>query len=561
MRSMTRQIRLWLALCSIVFITSLGFAQSSNSGDIRGTVTDASGAIIPDAKVTVKNVDTGVTHVYITDPDGIYDTASTLPGNYEITFTKDGFQQLTRGPITLGATIITVDGHMVLGEVSQQIVVTGDASQLQTEAAEQSTTLEYQSLVQLPQVGQDWSNLVVTLPGTSGRQTANPGIGVSVNGNLPFYSNFLSDGVSVTLPHSANLDTATFETLAEVKIDTSTFSAQYGIGGAVFNQITKSGSNAWHGAAYEYFQNDALNARSYFDAPNQAIPKLRYDNYGGAVSGPVRKNKMFAYFNLDRTANHSQHSGFVTLPTDDERDGKFEAILGGPVLDASKNPVINPCTGDPVLENQIFDPSTQTTVNGQVCRFPFAHNEITKLDQVAKNLQQYYPSSNRPGLSNNYYYLSPATSTAQRLFGKIDYDLSQKNRLTGTVVERNTNQPTQSEFPCPINCQWEDFTDYSGRISDVWTISNSVVNRGLTMDSTGKRVCMCRGRKGWEFPTRVGLKYAKADMLPQIAISGGVGTCCRHSQPKHSGNLRAECFPAFRYRNLDHRETHSELWR
>jgi hypothetical protein len=105
---------------------------------------------------------------------------------------------------------------------------------------------------QLPQVGQDWSTFAILLPGTAGapsssQGTINPGTGVAVNGNMPFYSNFLADGASTTLPHSANVDVSTFETVAEVQISTSSFSAQYGIGGAVFNQISKGGTNKFHG--------------------------------------------------------------------------------------------------------------------------------------------------------------------------------------------------------------------------------------------------------------------------------------------------------------------------
>ena len=124
------------------------------------------------------------------------------------------------------------------------------------------------------------------MPTASGN-SGDPGIAISVNGNLPFYDNFLQDGASTNLPISANVDIATFETIQELQISTSTFSAQYGIGGAVFNQITKSGSNSWHGAGYEYFQSDQLKADSYnFSSTPQPKPFLRYDNYGAAVGGP-----------------------------------------------------------------------------------------------------------------------------------------------------------------------------------------------------------------------------------------------------------------------------------
>src|ERR1035437_6066815 len=535
MRFLKTVFQLGLVLCFATCFTTLTFAQSSNSGDIRGTVTDSSGALLPDTKVSVKNVDTGVTNEFTTNSDGLYDTVSTVPGHYLITFTKAGFQQVVRGPLTLGATIITIDGHLDVGNVSQQVIVTGEAPLLQTENGEQSTTLEPEALVELPQVGQDWQNFVITLPGTSGYSTlpsgvANPGIGAAVNGNLRYYNNYATDGVAITMPHSGNAATAVLETLTEVKIDTSTFSAQYGIGGAVFNQITKSGTNTWHGALYEYFQNDALNARSYFSAPNKAIPFLRYNNFGGAVSGPVLKNKLFVYFNLDQRSKHSQNFGFETLPTLAERTGDFSAILGGPALDAKGSQQINPCTGQPILQNQIFDQSTLTTVNGKPCRQPFPGNKITNLDPVANALQAYYPTPTYNTLSNNYYYLAAEINSAQKLFGRMDYDLNEKHHITGTAVEQNTNNPSIGEYPCPVGCQLENITFDSTRISDVWTISHRVVNQanfGFTREGNW----YIPETLGLGIPAKIGLQYAKADLLPQTSVSGGIGTCCDGLSP------------------------------
>src|SRR5262249_16937872 len=150
-----------------------------------------------------------------------------------------------------------------------------------------------ETMQKLPNVGQNWGNFMKLLPGSSGAPSSsqgasNPGIGIAVNGNLPFYANFLADGASSVLPHSPNADISTFETLAEVQVQTSTFSAQYGIGGVVFNQISKGGTNGFHGAAYEYIQNNYFNARSFF---SPRVGNLRYHNFGGAVSGPIVKNK------------------------------------------------------------------------------------------------------------------------------------------------------------------------------------------------------------------------------------------------------------------------------
>jgi hypothetical protein len=257
----------WFMVALLVFGSAACFAQSTNSGDIRGTVTDSSGALVPNATVSVLNVDTGISKDFITNNDGVYDTSSIVTGNYTVTFSGQGYEKLVRGPITLQVGNTTLNAQLRIGATSQQVTVTADVPLLQTESGEQSTTFDSKSMSQLPQVTQDWENFMILLPGASGvvggsQGSSNPGQEVAVNGNLP-YSNILADGASTTLSHSQNANPAVFETVAELQVNTSAFSAQYGIGGVIFNQITKGGTNQFHGSAYDYLQNDALTAYSY----------------------------------------------------------------------------------------------------------------------------------------------------------------------------------------------------------------------------------------------------------------------------------------------------------
>ena len=126
------------------------------------------------------------------------------------------------------------------------------------------------------------------------------------------YFNIMADGGSVILPHSDNFDVAIFETVQEVQIQTSTFSAQYGIGGAVFNQISKGGTNQWHGAGYEYLRNNFFNSRNTF---SPAVSLSRWDNFGASIGGPTIKNKMFFYFNVDKIINNGGSYPFSSFPT------------------------------------------------------------------------------------------------------------------------------------------------------------------------------------------------------------------------------------------------------
>src|ERR1700761_2389547 len=154
----------------VIALTLVGvasFAQNTNSGDIRGTVTDATGAVIPGATVKIDDVDKGISHTYTTDGAGLYDSGSIVPDHYLITVTAPGFQTLVRGPITLRAETVAIDAPMTVGAAQQQVVVKTDVPLLQTENGTQSQTLESKELMQLPQVGANWENFIQLLTGAS----------------------------------------------------------------------------------------------------------------------------------------------------------------------------------------------------------------------------------------------------------------------------------------------------------------------------------------------------------------------------------------------------------
>jgi hypothetical protein len=168
---MWKTIRLFMAVSLLALSAAGGFAQSTNSGDIRGTVLDSSGAPVAGATITLANIDTGETKDFITNESGIYDTVSTRPGNYNLTFTKEGFKQVTHGPVVLQVSVITVDATLQVGQVSVVVHVedTG-APLLQTESGQQGTILEGKTINELPQIGagitgNDWANFAVLLPG------------------------------------------------------------------------------------------------------------------------------------------------------------------------------------------------------------------------------------------------------------------------------------------------------------------------------------------------------------------------------------------------------------
>jgi len=522
---------IWALLC-LLCAAGAGFAQNTNSGDIRGTVMDTSGAAVAGAKVTLANIDTGEVKDFVTNSNGIYDTVSTRPGNYTLTFSKEGFKKTTHGPIVLQVSIITVDATLEVGKVSETITVedTG-APLLQTESGQQGTIMEAKIINELPQIGagitgNDWANFNIFLPGASsapsqpsseGSGAYNAGDAISINGNLPNYANFLADGATVVLPVSGNVDNSIFESISEVQITTSSFSAQYGIGGAVFNQISKSGSNSFHGSAYEYWQNDVLNAANFFLNPStgeKVRPSVRYNQWGGSVGGPIIKNKLFFFFVRDKISNNgSGNLHTSTVPTLAERG------MG------TANPGQFDFGGQPT----IYNPAT-AGVGGT--RTAFANNIIPAgmVDPVALKVLNFYPLPNAGGPNatvNNYVLTSPSSNPNLRYFGRIDYDLTKDNRLTFSITAKNNPGENFNQWQCPINCFSGDIDGYNVQLSDTWTISSTLVNE-FRMGYTKQGNWFVPQSLGFNSASTLGLQYAKADIFPTFNISG---TCCTQLSP------------------------------
>jgi hypothetical protein len=545
--------RFALAFCLLVGMAKPVLSQSRNTGEIRGTVADTSGAVVAGATVTLSNIDTGETKDFVTNQDGIYDTVSTPAGNYKITFTANGFKKVVLGPFTLNVDVITENASLEVGAVTETVVVTeAGVPLLDTETSHMGTIWEARTIGVLPQIGagitgNDWANFNILLPGAAGSPTApgaegsgsyNAGDAISINGNLPNYANYLQDGGVVQLPVSNNVDNTLFEAVSEVQVTTSSFSAEYGIGGAVFNQITKSGTNSFHGSAYEYWQNTILNAAPHFPTPTgpggafepQQAPKFRYDEYGGSVGGPIIKNKLFFFFVVDKIySNGAAGATLGTTPTLAET-GQGTAHPGA--FDFS-------APGLPTL----YDPASCATPGCTRTSFAAENtgslagvNAIpaNRVDPVALNiLQSFYPAPNAgaPGvLSNNFSTILPTPNPNLRFFGRLDYDLSAKNRVSFSISQKNNPGVNKyGPFPCPINCFSGDIDGYNAQITETWTISPSMVNE-FRMAYTKQGNWFVPQSLGFNNETKLGLQYAKADVIPQINI-GGPGLCCSGLAP------------------------------
>ena len=503
--------------------------QSRQSGEIRGTVIDESQAAIPGVTVTITNVLTDVSQKLTTDVTGVYEAPFVQPGEYSITFAKDGFRTYVRKGIVLHVETIKVDATLTVGMVTESVSVTASAPLVQTENAEKSLTLTQQIVLDSPNVGRSWDYLLGLVPGVSGGGNEQAtGQGIGVNGQQSYQSNWQIDGGVAMLGASQNPDILQppLETIEELDFNTANFGADHGNGLSVFNVTTKSGTNRFHGDVFEFVENDKLNARNFFD---EAIPNypLRWNEYGFNLGGPIKKDKLFFFGSFQNNPNISNSPSYYTFPTDDIKNGNFSAFLGGPVLDNNGNPVISPCTNQPILQGQLYDPSTTTTVNGNVCRSPIPGNIITgQMDKVALNIQKYFPepllSSTGDDIYNNYPFEASYNVFTKWVNGKIDYNLSPAHRLAGSFMLVHNNTVVGDPI-CDVECSgWHQY-DIQGQITDIWTVSAAKINE-LRFSFTREHGVGVEQSFGKGFPAQLGLANPAGDLFPQVSIEGVFST-------------------------------------
>lgn len=501
------------------FLTFLGtqaFGQNRSAGEIRGTVTDSSGAVVPGAVVTVTNTATGVTHRTTTGGAGFYDAPSLLPGEYRIVFSKEGFKEYVRSGIVLHVETITVNAAMQLGSLSQSVTVQGAAPLVQTDTSDVKERVTDQAITEMPNVNREWFYLTGLLPGgnpgTQGQEIGGPSTGggnVGLNGAPSYESNWLVDGGADTMPAGQNPDilVVPIEDIAEVDMITSNASAEFGNGLSVFNVITKSGTNQWHGSVFEFVQNDKLNARNFFA---QTRTPLRWNEFGGTFGGPIKRDKAFFFFSYQRNPTDTWSPTFYTYPTQAMRGGDFSA---------------------PGLPT-VYDPSTLTLINGNWVRTAFLGNQVplNRIDPVAAKIQNYFPVPNLPGVFNNYYYVARSPLRTTYYNGKGDYNISSSNRLTGSLMIVSQGGVQGSLAPdCPIDCTNVSTLESQSEITDVWTISPTIVNEFRSSEARERDFFSAAGDENG-FPAQIGLKNPAVNAFPTITIEGAVPTSLATSQ-------------------------------
>jgi hypothetical protein len=483
----------YVAALSLVLVGS-ALAQSDR-GAIAGTVVDSTGAAVSGAAITVKGADTGSVYQTISSSSGAYRVNDIAIGRYNVSVAAKGFKTAVEQQVLIEInTVAALNITLEPGDVKEEVTVLADAPTIQTESSEIGTVVGDKQIHDLPLMlnttGQSGGvrspeTFIFLTPGATGQGTVGDhgAAGVyetKISGGQNFGSEVLLDGASTQRSDSGTAFDQTapsVEALTEFKVTSATPSAEFGhTSGGVVSFTTKSGTNNFHGSVFELYHNEAMNARPWACCgPVIPVPRDRQNDFGGALGGPVwiphlydGKNKTFFFFAWEQYRNRvGLQNGILTLPTSNERGGDFSGLLG-PAL---PGPVINPCNGQPVLQGQIFDPSTTQTVGGITCRLPFAGNKITNISGVANKVLGYLPQTNltgqaangTAGLINNYQ--NPAGTTprviTQTSF-RIDENLTSKSKMFFSYHSREQNILNSSgiDLPSPLTPGGQYFNHY-----------------------------------------------------------------------------------------------------
>ena len=456
--------RLALALLSSLGITLAAWAQV-DTATVTGTVRDSSGAVLPNVTVTATEMNTGTKTSAQSGNDGNYVITPVKIGRYAVSAEASGFQTETRRDIILDVQQnLRLDFQLRVGSVAQTTEVTSEAPALDTETASLGDVVAAQQVEELPLNGRRYTDLaelttgvakVIEGPVNGGSTPTNGNAGGSfaVNGTRGDQNNFILDGIDNNSNDNGDVAVlSSVDAIAEFKIQTSNYSPEFGrSGGAVINATTKSGTNSFHGEAWEFLRNQALDARGYFESPNDRKAPYKQNQFGATLGGPIKRDKVFFFLDYEGTRIHQAQTDIVTVPTvagpgtSNERVGDFSGILGPQSTTCGVNGT-SPCfdaLGRPVFTNEIYDPATTRTVNGSVVRDAFGFDPITglpipgkaniipigRLSAVGMNYAALYPAPNQPGTANNYLVNAPGYDQINQMDARVDENLTKNMQL------------------------------------------------------------------------------------------------------------------------------------
>lgn len=436
-------VRLFLALALALLVSSGVWAQST--GSIIGTITDAGGAVVPNASVTVLNAGTGDAKTTKAGSGGEYQFLQLLPGSYKITVESAGFKQFIRAAVDVTVNNATrIDAAMATGAVSEMIEVTTESPLVNTQSSSLNYEVGTKQIDALPLNGRNVMNLTALVPGVvpQGNTSGNPATqnvngwgNYQIGGGAANQSQTLIDGgpLNISYTNSTSL-VLTQDMVQEFQVSTNNVSPEFGrFAGGVVNMATKSGTNDLHGTLYEYYRNAAFNANLYFNKHNPVNlinrPVYTQHQFGAAGGGPIVKDRTFAFLSWEQFSLRQAATTTTTVPSAAFLAGDFSSICTSGFTNSLCN----------TASQRLYDPITKTTGGARV---PFANNQIpvTRLNDTAIRLAQIlFPTPTNAALTNNFAVSNPSTTVFNQYNARVDHRLNAKNQIFARFTNWHKN--------------------------------------------------------------------------------------------------------------------------
>jgi len=417
-------IALLVLLAAVLAFAPLCPAQVVTA-TLTGTVTDSSGAVVPNASVVATEVSTGVSRTTLTGAEGVYTLPFLNPGTYTVVVSKEGFKKFTVASVPLNVSSVgRVDAVLTPGSQVETVQVTAESPLLQVESADVSKNVDSHSETELPLPNRSAQDSAGLVAGVNVPALYSSGSGILENGAFTYMfnangqvlgaNNTMVDGIdNMDMALGLTLYQPASEDVAEVHVITNSYSAEFGkVGGAVVNIVTRAGTNQFHGSLFEFNKTAALGARNVFNQAPQPKAGLVNNDFGATAGGPIKRNKAFFFASYEGRRYDSRSETQATTAQPAWLSGNFSAVPG----------------------LQLYDPNTGNT-NGSN-RTPFPNNIIpaTEISPIAQKLLQYIPAPNltvagAPLFTLNYIYSAPTDYTSNSIDGRVDYNFSDKQKV------------------------------------------------------------------------------------------------------------------------------------
>lgn len=446
-----------LSMLGVVVATMLASAgpavAQTATGQITGSVQDASGAVMSRVKVTVTNQETGLTRSATTSDQGDYVVPLLPVGRYLVSAEHSGFKVAVRSDVTLSVDQIQrVDLQLDAGNLSETVEVKAAAVTLDTGSASVGQTITERQVTELPLNGRNFIQLLflgagaVETGGEQGGMRQGVGNAISIMGSRPTSNNFMIDGTS-------NVDTAlgtpaailSVDAIQEFKEQTTTYSAEYGFSANQINLVSKSGTNTFHGTAFGFMRNEAFDARNFFDSATAAKPQLDQKQLGGVIGGPVWRNRTFFLFNYEGTRIKRGFSSFYTVPSPENLAGRFSTT------------VTDPLTGQPFPNNTI------------------PQSRFSRLAQLALR-SNWYPAPNSTAAQGNYQLVRTLPQDQDQYTIRIDHGLGRYGQVFGRFTNTEYANRTNANFLEIGDRVFEQDTK-NWQVSHTWALKSNLVNQ------------------------------------------------------------------------------------